>query len=108
MIHADKYKKSAGTRYYIHARNDDRVMGISAKIKPISSVILYNAFMSGELKRSLAFQLCAVPERTARRIIRQLINEGLLEETSSRSPLKWSIPEHAVPWYFPHLTDENW
>jgi hypothetical protein len=28
---------------------------------------------------------------------------GLLSETSSRSPLKWEIPGHAEPFYFPQL-----
>lgn len=34
----------------------------------------------------------------------KLDGRGLLSESSSRSPLRWEIPEHAEPWYFPNLT----
>jgi len=45
-----------------------------------------------------------MPERSARRLLSQLKSEGLLSETSSKSPLRWEIPEHSEPWYFPNLT----
>lgn len=89
---------------YISARNDNRVAGISAPLKPIASLILFNAFQQGEIERAQALELCAMPERSARRVLSQLKNEGLLSETSSKSPLRWEIPEHAEPWYFPNLT----
>ncbi len=88
---------------YIQARNDGRVPGVSGKVKEVAALILYNAFVKGELERSLVFELCGMPERSARRLISQLKEDGLLSETSSRSPLKWAIPEHAEPWYFPNL-----
>jgi len=89
---------------YVRARNDDRVAGISASIKPTASIILYTAFQQGEIERAQALELCAMPERSARRMLSQLKSEGLLSETSSKSPLRWEIPEHAEPWYFPNLT----
>ncbi|MCY4362063.1 MAG: Fic family protein [Gammaproteobacteria bacterium] len=88
---------------YIQARNDNRVPAISAEIKEIASLVLYQAFIHGELERQMAYELCGMSERSARRLLAQLKEEGLLTETSSRSPLKWSIPEHAEPWYFPEL-----
>lgn len=89
---------------YVTARNDDRVAGISAQIKSTASLILYIAFQQGEIDRAHALELCAMPERSARRLLSQLKSEGLLSETSSKSPLRWEIPEHAEPWYFPNLT----
>ena len=59
--------------------------------------------MQGEIERAQALELCALPERSARRLLSQLKKEGLLSETSSRSPLRWEIPEHAEAWYFPEL-----
>jgi len=88
---------------YIHARNDGRIPGFSS-IKPIAALILYNAFVLGKLDRATALELCTMPERTARRLLSQLREEGLLSDTSSKSPLYWAIPEHAEPWYFPQLT----
>lgn len=89
---------------YVAARNDDRVAGINAQLKPTASLILYTAFQQGEIERAQALELCAMPERSARRLLSQLKSEGLLSETSSKSPLRWEIPEHAEPWYFPNLT----
>lgn len=88
---------------YIQARNDNRVPGISGDIKKIAALILYNAFMNGELKRPMAYSLCGMPDRTASRLLKQLKDEGLLTESSPRAPFKWAIPEHAEPWYFPDL-----
>lgn len=92
---------------YIAARNDGRVPGINAAthagIKPIAGLIVFNAFVQGELDRAQALALTGMPERSARRLLAQLRDEGLLSETSSRSPLRWEIPEHAEPWYFPEL-----
>jgi len=101
LLSLDKMQKRIAS--YIQARNDDRVPGISGGINSVASLILYHAFINGELERSMAYDLCSMPERSARRLIMQLKSEGLLTETSSRSPLRWEIPEHAEPWYFPDL-----
>ena len=87
---------------YIQARNDKRIHGLDG-IKEVAALILYSAFVNGKLERSMAIELSGMPERTARRLIAQLKEEGLLTETSTRSPLYWQIPEHAEPWYFPQL-----
>ena len=88
---------------YIQARNDKRVPVISAGIKEVAALVLYHAFINGELARPMAYELCGMPNRSARRLLAQLKDEGLLGETSPRSPLRWMIPEHAEPWYFPQL-----
>lgn len=87
---------------YVQARNDGRVSGAGG-IKEVVALILYTAFVQGKLKRATALELCGMPERSARRLLSQLKDEGLLSETSSRSDLQWEIPEHAEPWYFPQL-----
>lgn len=88
---------------YIAARNDDRVAGICGQLKSTASLILFTAFQQGEIERAQALELCVMPDRSARRLLSQLKSEGLLSETSSKSPLRWEIPEHAEPWYFPNL-----
>ena len=87
---------------YVQARNDGRVRGMG-ELKPIASILLQTAFVQGELDRSQALDMCGMPDRTARRLLGQLKSEGLLSETSTRAPLRWEIPEHAEPWYFPEL-----
>ena len=83
--------------------NDNRVPAISGGIKEVAALVLYHAFINGELERPMAYELSSMPDRSARRLFAQLKDEGLLTETSPRSPLRWAIPEHAEPWYFPQL-----
>lgn len=88
---------------YVQARNDHRVVGMEESLKPIAALVLFTTFIHGEIERGQLLELCAMPERSARRLLSQLKAEGLLSETSSKSPLRWEIPEHAEPWYFPQL-----
>ena len=88
---------------YIQARNDNRVPAISGGIKEVAALVLYHAFTKGELERPMAYELSGMPDRSARRLFAQLKDEGLLTEISPRAPLRWAIPEHAEPWYFPQL-----
>jgi Fic family protein len=88
---------------YVQARNDSLITDYPEPLKPAAALILYNAFIHGELKRSDALELCGMPERSARRLLSQLKADGLLSETSSKSPLRWEVPEHAEAWYFPAL-----
>ena len=88
---------------YVQARNDFRVLGMTNSLKKSAGIILHSAFMQGEIERAQALELCGLPERSARRLLSQLKKEGLLSEISSRSPLRWEIPEHAEAWYFPEL-----
>ena len=88
---------------YVQARNDGRIIGLG-KLKENAVLVLYNAFILGKLPRSFAIEACGMPERSARRLLAQLKEEGLLSETSSRSDISWEIPYHAEAWYFPQLT----
>lgn len=89
---------------YIQARNDGRIPGMDEGLKPVAGIVLYNAFTLGQLDRATAIELTGMPERTARRLLSQLRDDGLLTQSSTKSPLEWAIPEHAEPWYFPQLT----
>jgi Fic family protein len=62
---------------YVHARNDRRVPDISEPLKANAALVLYTAFVHGELERAQALELCAMPEHSARRLLSQLRNEGL-------------------------------
>lgn len=42
-----------------------------------------------------------------RKLVKQLKDEGLLTEASSRSPLRFAIPEHAEPYYLPNLAPSS-
>jgi len=87
---------------YVQARNDGRVRG-KGKLKAVAATILYAAFIQGELSRTQAIELTGMTGRSASRFLSELKEDGLLSDTSHRSPLRWEIPEHAEPWYFPEL-----
>ncbi len=101
LLALDKLKERIDR--YVVARNDKRVPGVDAELKSTAGLVLFNAFIQGSLDRKQAIALTGMHERSARRLFNQLKQEGLLSETSNRSPLKWEIPEHAEPWYFPQL-----
>lgn len=88
---------------YVQARNDGRIIGLGS-LKDNVVLVLYNAFIAGKLSRSLAIESCGMPKRSARRLLAQLKEDGLLSETSSRSEIAWEVPDHAEAWYFPQLT----
>ena len=87
---------------YVQARNDGRVRGMG-KLKPVAATVLYTAFIQGEISRAQAIELTGMAERSASRLLSELKADGLLSDTSNKSPLRWEIPEHAEPWYFPGL-----
>ena len=78
----------------MQARNDSRIIDCPESLKPVAATILYTAFIQGQIERREAIDLCAMPECTARRLLSQLKSDGLLSETSSKSPFRCEIPEH--------------
>lgn len=85
----------------------DRARGLAEPglppLRPEAYRLLERAFMVGDVPRAQVTELTGLKEVTARRLVAQLKGEGLLSETSSRSPLRWAIPGHAERYYLPHL-----
>ena len=101
LLKLDKMRERL--RAYVRARADARVPGIEGELHESAALVLYQAFVDGELARADALRLTGMSERSGRRVLKQLKEDGLLSETSSRSPLRWEVPQHAEPWYFPQL-----
>ncbi len=87
---------------YIRARNDGLVSG-AGPIKIEAFKLIERAYFLGEFERKDMEMISGLEKQTARRLVRQLKEEGLLTETSSRSPLRWAIPEHAERYFLPDL-----
>lgn len=87
---------------YIDDRNKGLIRGLG-RIKPEAARFLERAFMYGEFARADMEEISGLGLSVARKIVQQLKEEGLLTETSTRSPLRWAIPEHAERFYFPDL-----
>jgi len=90
-------------RSYIDDRNKGLVLGLES-IRPEAARLLEKAFMYGEFDRSDMEEISGLGLSVTRKLVQQLKKDGLLTETSSRSPLRWAIPDHAERYYFPELT----
>tara|TARA_R110002073_G_scaffold315814_2_gene488466 strand:+ start:84 stop:1304 length:1221 start_codon:yes stop_codon:yes gene_type:complete len=90
-------------RSYIDDRNKGLVIGLES-IRPEAARILERAFMYGEFERSDMEAISGLGLSVTRKLVQKLKEDGLLTEASSRSPLRWAIPDHAERYYFPELT----
>ena len=63
--------------------------------------------MRGEIARGEAARLTGRPERTARLVLRQLLDNGLLVASTPKGPVRLGFPPHAVGYYLPRLYPEG-
>lgn len=90
-------------RAYVEDRQKFLVAEGLPTLRSEAYYLLERAFIQGEVPRSEVTELTGLKEVTARRLVKQLKDEGLLTETSSRSPLRWAIPDHAERYFFRDL-----
>jgi len=69
--------------------------------------LLCDAFLRGQLPRGEAMRVLSKPERTSRRIVRRLLEDGLLESEAPGRPLRLAFPTTALGYYFPRLYPEG-
>lgn len=69
--------------------------------------LLRAVFMRGALARGQAAEILNTSERTARRAVSALLDQGLLTSTSHRAPLTIGLPLAVLPFYFPDLYDPS-
>ncbi|MBW2163132.1 MAG: hypothetical protein JRF43_01415, partial [Deltaproteobacteria bacterium] len=69
--------------------------------------ILRAVFMRGAVSRGMAVEILNMSERSARRIVSALIENGLLQSQSHRAPLTIGLPIDVLPYYFPDLYDPS-
>ncbi len=75
----------------------------SAKLPLRASRLLRAVFMEGQVPRGQAPEILNTSETSSRRIVRQLLDEGLLTSESHRAPLKVAFSMRVMPYYFPSL-----
>lgn len=97
------YEMSQRIQAYIRDRNNGLIAGVG-KIKPEACELIERAFLYGEVARADFLNQATSSKPTARKLLQQMKNEGLIAETSSRSPLYWAIPDHAEKYFFPDLS----
>lgn len=65
--------------------------------------LLTTMLAAGPVQREDVEQITGLGDRTARRLVRSLLDEGLIASETQRAPLRLRFPAHAAPYVFPGL-----
>ena len=69
--------------------------------------VLCEVLLRGEVARGDVTRLTGKPERTARRILARLLNDGLVVSNTAKGPIRAAFPSKCVGYYFPRLYPEG-
>lgn len=75
----------------------------SDKLKPEAAHLLREALIRGQIERGEASRITGLPERTARRVLGDVVGEGLLASATPKGPVSLRFPVHASEGLFPRL-----
>jgi Fic family protein len=75
----------------------------SRTLKPESSRLLEEALMRGEYDRGEAARITGLPERSARRVLNDVVAEGLLASATQKGPVSLRFPTESLEIFFPRL-----
>lgn len=78
----------------------------SETLKPEANNLLQEALLRGQFERGDASRITGLPERTARRILNNVIDEGLLASVTPKTPVSLRFPSHSTEALFPRLYSE--
>jgi Fic family protein len=92
-------------RGYIELRNQKMIPGVSP-IKTEAFFLLREAFLTGEFARGEAARITGLGERTARQVLRQLTDEGLLVSDTPKAPVRLAFSAATATYWLPNLISE--
>jgi Fic family protein len=75
----------------------------SRALKPESSRLLEEALMRGEYDRGEAARITGLPERSARRVLNDVVAEGLLASATQKGPVSLRFLTESLEIFFPRL-----
>lgn len=84
-----------------------RQLGSQVRLGAETPDLLRDVFLRGSVSRGEATRILRKPERTARRVIGTLLEEGLLVSRGPRGRLEIGLPLKIVGYYFPKLYPEG-
>jgi len=93
-------------RGYIHLRNNKIIPPLIDKYQSIkleATDILQAVLLRGSLTRGEAARATRLPERTARTVIKQLLDETLLVSDTPKGRVRLRIPAAVANHWFPNL-----
>ena len=77
------------------------------ELKPEAGHLLRDVFLRGEIPRGEIPSIIGKPERSARRVISNLLEKNYLVSDSEKSPVMLGFPASLVGYYFPRLYPEG-
>jgi Fic family protein len=75
----------------------------SETLKPESSRLLEEALIRGEYDRGEIERITGLPERSARRVLNDVVAEGLLASATQKGPVSLRFPTDSLEIFFPRL-----
>lgn len=75
----------------------------SEHLKPQAANLLEEALIRGQFERGEAPRITGLPERTARRVLNDVVQEGLLASDSPKGPVSLRFPAATLEALFPRL-----
>jgi Fic family protein len=80
-----------------------RLVEESETLKREAAPLLEEALLRGEVDRGEATRITGLPERTARRVLNDLVDAGLLASETQKGPVSLRFPSNALETLFPRL-----
>lgn len=78
----------------------------SDNLKPEAAKLLQEALIRGQFERGEAPRITGLPERSARRVLNDVLTEGLLASATPKAPVSVRFPAAALETLFPRLYPE--
>ena len=84
-----------------------RLVDRSETLKPEAAFLLEEALIRGDFERGAASRITGLPERTARRVLGDVADAGLLASETPKGPVSLRFPTDALETLFPRLYPET-
>lgn len=84
-----------------------RYVALKDDWKPEAGDLLQEALIRGEFERGEAARITRLPERTARRVLRDIIDDGLLGSETEKGAVSLRFPSKTLDILFPRLYPET-
>ncbi|MBS1995660.1 MAG: hypothetical protein JSS86_05085 [Cyanobacteria bacterium SZAS LIN-2] len=85
----------------------DRYVDRSENIKAEGARLLQEALIRGQFERGEAARITGLPERTARRVLNDVVADGLLGSVTPKTPVSLRFPSDSLEVLFPKLFPES-
>jgi Fic family protein len=82
-------------------------VGQQPGLAPEAARLLEEALIRGEIDRGDASRVTGLPERTARRVLNEVVSHGLLASDTPKGPVSLRFPTGALDTLFPRLYSEE-